>query len=52
MSGSQDWSLRLARLDDAQHMPAIERAAATIFNELKGLDELDPEDIAQGGHDA
>ncbi len=45
MSGSQDWSLRLARLEDAESMPAVERAAATIFNEQEGLESLDPEDI-------
>ncbi len=45
MSGRNDWSLRLARPEDAEQMPAIERAAATIFREVDGLDDLDPEDI-------
>ena len=45
MSSRNDWSLRLARLEDADLMPAIERAAATIFKDQEGLDDLDPEDI-------
>lgn len=45
MSAKQDWSLRLARQDDAEKMPAIERAAATIFKDVEGLENLDPEDI-------
>lgn len=39
-SSSQEWSLRLARPDDAEHLPAIERAAGTLFSsipELAGL---------------
>ncbi|MEO1220784.1 MAG: GNAT family N-acetyltransferase [Pseudomonadota bacterium] len=31
------WSLRLARLADAEHMPAIERAAGKLFQEVEGL---------------
>ncbi|MCL4673057.1 MAG: GNAT family N-acetyltransferase [Sphingomonadaceae bacterium] len=36
-----DWHLRLARPEDAEHLPAIERAAARLFKdepELEGLD--------------
>lgn len=40
-----DWSLRLARPDDAEQMPAIERAAAQLFRQVPGLSELDPDDI-------
>lgn len=32
-----DWSLRLARLDDAETMPGIESAAGTLFAEVDGL---------------
>ncbi len=32
-----DWSLRLARPGDAEAMPAIERAAGRLFNEVEGL---------------
>ena len=35
-----DWSLRLARLDDADHMPAIEAAAAQMFASVDGLGDL------------
>lgn len=45
MSARGDWSLRLAKLEDAQNMPAIERAAATLFKNVEGLEALDPEDI-------
>jgi len=41
----RDWSLRLARADDANAMPAIERAAARLFLESSGLEHLDPEDV-------
>lgn len=37
MSGGEDWSLRLARPDDAEQMPAIERAAAVAFAKDPGL---------------
>lgn len=39
-----DWSLRLARLEDAAAMPAIERAAAELFTHEPGLEGFDPED--------
>lgn len=38
-----DWHLRLARPDDADHWPAIERAAAQLFRDEPGLEELDLE---------
>lgn len=33
----KDWTLRLARRDDAQAMPPIERAAGTLFEQIEGL---------------
>jgi GNAT superfamily N-acetyltransferase len=36
-----DWSLRLARIDDADQMPEIERAAAQLFAEAPDLQERD-----------
>ena len=39
MSGT--WHLRLARPDDAEHWPAIERAAAQMFRTVPGLGALD-----------
>jgi GNAT superfamily N-acetyltransferase len=39
-----DWSLRLARPDDAEAMPAIERAAADLFAQDPDLAGLDPDD--------
>lgn len=39
-----DWSLRLARPEDAEAMPAIERAAAELFIGGVGLDDFDPDD--------
>lgn len=39
-SGSRDWSLRLARADDAQHLPAIESAAGTLFESLPELADV------------
>lgn len=38
-----DWSLRLARPEDAAAMPAIERAAAALFAGHPELGKLDPE---------
>lgn len=35
-----DWSLRLARSEDASHFPAIERSAARAFGEIEGLETL------------
>jgi len=35
---TQDWSLRLARAEDAAAMPAIERAAAAAFAPDTGID--------------
>jgi GNAT superfamily N-acetyltransferase len=40
MSGG-NWSLRLARPDDAEAMPAVERAAAAAFAGRPGLERLD-----------
>ena len=39
-----DWSLRLARVEDAAAMPAIERAAAELFTHGVGLEGFDPDD--------
>ena len=39
-----DWSLRLAKPGDAEHMPAIERAAAALFEGDPNLDGLDFDD--------
>lgn len=33
----RDWSLRLARLADAEHLPAIERAAGKLFLDIPDL---------------
>ena len=41
---AQDWSLRLARPDDAEVMPAIERAAADLFASDPDLTDFDPDD--------
>lgn len=38
MSG--DWTLRLARPEDAPYMPAIEARAARLFDGVEGLEEL------------
>ena len=35
-----DWSLRLARPSDAEHMPAIETAAGQLFQTMDGLSQL------------
>lgn len=39
MSGkdAQTWSLRLARMDDALEMPAVEEAAGAMFADVEGL---------------
>lgn len=37
----RDWSLRLARPEDAEVMPEIERAAAVAFASQPGLERLD-----------
>ena len=48
---NRDWHLRLARPDDADHWPPIERAAAQMFRHVPGLEALDldhawhPEDL-------
>ena len=39
-----NWSLRLAHPEDAEAMPAIERAAAELFVGGAGLDQFDPDD--------
>lgn len=40
-----NWSLRLARPEDAETMPAIELAAAAMFRSQPGLSEIDFEDV-------
>ncbi|MEE4539050.1 MAG: GNAT family N-acetyltransferase [Erythrobacter sp.] len=40
-----NWSLRLARADDASEMPAIERAAAELFAERGLVNNFDPRDV-------
>ncbi|QFT78892.1 GNAT family N-acetyltransferase [Erythrobacter sp. THAF29] len=40
-----DWKLRLARLEDADAMPAIERAASALFKTDPELADLDPDDV-------
>ncbi|MEQ8772760.1 MAG: hypothetical protein RIC51_07990 [Erythrobacter sp.] len=40
MAQAKDWSLRLARIEDAEAMPAIEARAARMFAEVEGLAEL------------
>jgi len=40
----RDWTLRLARPDDADHMPAIEAAAAQLFLDDPDLAHFDPND--------
>ncbi len=39
-----DWSLRLARPHDADKMPDIERAAASLFADDTDLGDIDPND--------
>lgn len=39
-----DWSLRLARAEDADTMPLIEAAAAALFSDDPGLGCIDPND--------
>lgn len=43
-NGPGSWSLRLARMDDAEAMPAIERAAAELFLSDPDLADFDPDD--------
>ncbi|WP_379554118.1 GNAT family N-acetyltransferase [Qipengyuania sp. DGS5-3] len=40
-----DWNIRLARPEDAEHIPAIEAAAARLFADIAGLKDMDPEDL-------
>ena len=35
-----DWHIRLARPEDAEHLPAIELAAGKLFREIEGLAEI------------
>lgn len=35
-----DWHIRLARSEDAEHLPAIELAAGMLFREVEGLSEI------------
>lgn len=44
MSG-KDWSIRLARPGDADFLPAIERAAGTLFEGDPDLADLDFDDV-------
>ena len=44
-----DWSLRLARPEDSEEMPAIERAAASLFASDPDLSDLDPDDTWEPG---
>ena len=37
MGQAKDWSLRLARLEDAEAMPAIEARAGRMFESIEGL---------------
>ncbi|AOL22569.1 Acetyltransferase (GNAT) family protein [Erythrobacter litoralis] len=37
MGGQKDWSLRLARIEDAEAMPEIESRAGRMFEEVEGL---------------
>ncbi|NCP20220.1 MAG: GNAT family N-acetyltransferase [Erythrobacter sp.] len=37
---SHEWHIRLARAADAPHLPAIERAAGTMFARIDGLHDL------------
>ena len=41
----RDWSLRLARPDDAEFMPQIERAASVAFADDPDLADLDFDDV-------
>ncbi|WIW95483.1 GNAT family N-acetyltransferase [Altererythrobacter rubellus] len=41
----RDWTLRLARPDDAESMPAIERAAAEKFRGVRDLINVDFDDV-------
>lgn len=40
-----DWSLRLARAEDADHLPAIELAAGSLFSRDPDLKNVDFEDV-------
>ena len=40
-----DWSLRLARPEDADHLPAIERAAGQLFADDPDLAEIDFDEV-------
>jgi len=44
IGASADWSLRLARSEDADHLPAIERAAGQMFRGDPDLAQLDFDD--------
>lgn len=41
----QNWSLRLARPDDAEYMPAVERAAAQMFRSDPDLIDIDFDEV-------
>jgi len=41
VTSPNDWSLRLARSDDAEKMPEIEAAAGALFVDVEGLPGLD-----------
>lgn len=46
MSGS-DWSLRLARPDDAEFLPDIERAAGELFHQDPDLKSIDFDEVIE-----
>lgn len=42
---TEEWSLRLAQMDDAEHLPAIERAAGQLFSGDPDLTNIDFDDV-------
>ncbi|MED5206167.1 MAG: N-acetyltransferase, partial [Pseudomonadota bacterium] len=46
-----DYSIRLARAGDAAYLPAIERAAATLFADDPAADQMDFNEVwTEDGH--
>ncbi len=45
MKPQNDWSLRLAKSADADQMPAIEKAASSLFADDPDLDKFDFDDL-------
>lgn len=39
------WSIRLARREDAEALPAIERSAAALLADYPGIDGIDPDRV-------